>query len=167
MEYEKFQENIRKWAGARNIDTPDCSDGQFLKMIEEWGETARGILRKSEDEAIDGLGDTFVTLEVFAVQQGVVLNYKFCEDIADTMYKMRGPYNSIGYATRSIGLLGINGHNTMNQSYIQEIISQAVIDVMAACFVYNYAPLDCMEAAWLEIKGRKGKKVGNVFVKDE
>lgn len=65
----KTQEII-DWAAERQILTADCAPFQIAKIMEEVGETAAAFLRKDNDKLRDGIGDSFVTLIIFAVQNG-------------------------------------------------------------------------------------------------
>ena len=47
------------------------SHAQMLKVLEEVGETAGAILKKKNQEIIDGLGDSFVTLIILCYQLGL------------------------------------------------------------------------------------------------
>lgn len=64
-------EQIIQWAKARNINTPECAKGQLGKIMEELGETAGAFLKGNREELIDGIGDCFVTLIIFAIQNGL------------------------------------------------------------------------------------------------
>lgn len=61
---------VKAWAVDRNLHTANPRD-QFLKVIEEVGEVAAALARGDEKEVEDGIGDTFVTLIIFAMQQGL------------------------------------------------------------------------------------------------
>ena len=103
MSFDELIENVKMWAASKGIHTPECSQGQIFKIYEEVTEAASAWNNKDQKALIDGIGDSFVTLIIFAMQQ----NLK-----------------------------------------------------------HNLNPTDCLFAAWEEIKGRTGKKVNGVFVKD-
>ena len=63
-------QRIIDWGHARNITTPDCAPYQLGKIMEEVGETAGAFLRKDRKALCDGIGDSLVTLILFAVQNG-------------------------------------------------------------------------------------------------
>jgi len=61
---------IIQWAADRNLLKPENAPYQLAKIMEEVGETAGAFLKKNRDELRDGIGDSFVTLIIFAVQNG-------------------------------------------------------------------------------------------------
>lgn len=91
--------NIRGWAEARNLIQGSTPEKQFVKLIEETGELAAGIMRKNRGAIMDGIGDAVVVLTILAAQHGVTIE-------------------------------------------------------------------ECIDAAWDEIKDRKGRMIDGVFVKE-
>ncbi len=55
-------ERVREWAKNRDLYSKGDPKTQFVKLIEEVGETGRAILKSDEPEIKDGLGDAFVVL---------------------------------------------------------------------------------------------------------
>ena len=55
-------ERVRNWATERGLYEKGDAKTQFVKLIEEVGETGRAILKSDEPEIKDGLGDAFVVL---------------------------------------------------------------------------------------------------------
>ena len=92
--------NVKVWAKEKNLLKKENSQAQMLKVLEEVGETAGALLKNKNQEIIDGLGDSFVTL--------IILSYQ----------------------------LGLE-------------------------------PKDCLQAAWNEIKNRKGKTVNGTFIREQ
>lgn len=91
--------NIRGWAEARNLIQGSTPEKQFVKLVEEIGELAAGIMRKNRGAIMDGIGDAVVVLTILAAQHGVTIE-------------------------------------------------------------------ECIDAAWDEIKDRKGRMIDGVFVKE-
>ena len=92
--------NVRIWADNKNLLREENTQAQMLKVLEEVGETAGALLKKKNQEILDGLGDSFVTLIILCYQLGL-------------------------------------------------------------------EPKDCLQAAWDEIKNRKGKTVNGTFIREE
>jgi hypothetical protein len=63
-------DNVRNWAGDRNIILGSTVQAQFVKLMEEVGELANGISKGRPDEIIDGIGDSMVVLTIIAEQFG-------------------------------------------------------------------------------------------------
>jgi NTP pyrophosphatase (non-canonical NTP hydrolase) len=55
-------ERVREWATVRGLYEKGDPKTQFVKLVEEVGETGRAILKSDEPEIKDGLGDAFVVL---------------------------------------------------------------------------------------------------------
>lgn len=78
-----FDENINNviiWASSRGLLTPQNANKQMLKVMEEIGETASALAKGKQDELIDGIGDSFVTLIILSRQLG--LDPAYCLDRA-------------------------------------------------------------------------------------
>ena len=90
---------ITGWAFDRNLIEGATPRDQFLKLIEEIGETAGAQARGNLDGVKDGIGDAFVVLTILAQQNGFTIT-------------------------------------------------------------------ECVNAAWEEIKDRKGRMVDGVFIKE-
>lgn len=73
-DFETLEKLIIKWASDRNILTPDNDRNQLLKAFEELGETARAELKNNPEGVKDGIGDTIVTLIIYANQNGFTIN---------------------------------------------------------------------------------------------
>lgn len=58
----KELEQIRQWASSRGLYEEGDIKTQFVKLTEEVGELANGILKKNEDDVIDAIGDIVVVL---------------------------------------------------------------------------------------------------------
>ena len=96
---DELIKNVKIWAENKNLLKKENSHAQMLKVLEEVGETAGAILKNKDQEIIDGLGDSFVTLIILCYQLGL-------------------------------------------------------------------EPKDCLQAAWEEIKNRKGKTVNGTFIRE-
>ena len=91
--------NVKIWAEEKNLLQKENSQAQMLKVLEEVGETAGALLKNKNQEIIDGLGDSFVTLIIL-------------------------------------------------------------------CYQLKLEPKECLQAAWNEIKNRKGKTVNGTFIRE-
>lgn len=62
---------IEQWAHDRNLIEGSTPEKQFLKLMEEVGETAGAQARGNLDGVKDGIGDAFVVLTILAAQNGL------------------------------------------------------------------------------------------------
>lgn len=67
MDYVK---SIEAWAKNRGLDETS-SDKQLIKLVEEVGELAEAHNKEWRDKQIDSLGDIFVVLTIYALQNGL------------------------------------------------------------------------------------------------
>lgn len=62
MKVEEIEQNVIKWAMERGFLHSSNIDKQFIKLVEEVGETGKAINNNDKDEIIDGIGDCLVVL---------------------------------------------------------------------------------------------------------
>lgn len=143
QQLKEYQNLILGWAKDKNITREECIPMQKLKLIEEVGEIANAIVKNKKEEQLDGIGDAFVVLTILAEQNkeefetvGVYSNFEDIE-LADLLAMI--------------------------------IYSEYNVDFgvfLELCKRLNLNILDCVSSAWDEIKDRKGRTEGGVFLKD-
>ena len=139
----EYQDLILGWAKDKNITTEECIPMQKLKLIEEVGEIANAIVKNKKEEQLDGIGDAFVVLTILAKQNGeefeVVDVYSNFED------------------TELADLLAMIIYSEYNVDFgvFLELCVKLDLDIV-----------NCVSSAWDEIKDRKGRTEGGVFLKD-
>ena len=159
----ELNELIREWAKARKLDTADPAR-QFLKVMEEFGKELYPLVTTMEEprveEIIDAIGDTHVTLEILALQLGVVPFVSGTKEVAGL--------DNFGLADNMIVALGNIAECIAKDRNAAEYIGYA--QWLNECISYSsidYPPELCIEAAYNEIKDRKGEMRNGVFVKEE
>ena len=70
----EINNQIRDWAKERGLDTADPFK-QALKLIEEVGELAEGLVKGNKKQIIDSIGDVYVVLTIFSLQLGYDIEY--------------------------------------------------------------------------------------------
>ena len=139
----EYQDLILGWAKDKNITREECIPMQKLKLIEEVGEIANAIVKNKKEEQLDGIGDAFVVLTILAKQNGeefeVVDVYSNFED------------------TELADLLAMIIYSEYNVDFgvFLELCVKLDLDIV-----------NCVSSAWDEIKDRKGRTEGGVFLKD-
>jgi len=68
----EFQ-SIRDWAKDKGILDKGNSTTQLVKLLEESGELAKGVLKNNEDEVKDAIGDCVVVLTNLAALRGYTI----------------------------------------------------------------------------------------------
>lgn len=71
MNFEELDYNITNWANDKGLLFNSNHPRQFMKVMEELGETSKAVLKYDEHGIIDGIGDTFVTLIILSRQLGL------------------------------------------------------------------------------------------------
>lgn len=157
-------EKVEQWATDRNLHTAS-PQGQALKVIEEFTEMA--IAYESYDrknDVIDGIGDTYVTLIILCKQTG--LNFKELIEITSHQYST----NDFYLTDTTFIYPALNDLSTGVSKGIKEKIEKSIIDIVAVSNVIadimDESPTDCLKVAYNEIKGRKGRMIDGVFVKE-
>lgn len=148
--FKELSALVKQWAADKDILRRDASPQQYLKILEETGETAAAILRNQPDKIKDGIGDMAVTMIIYAAQKGVAM-------------EGRGKGNSVGSDNFDTQKAFQNFLEYINGGFF--LYAYDMLVILAA--KHSLTLEECLEAAWNEIKDRKGKTVNNVFVKDE
>jgi len=63
---------INNWSTSHGLNEGD-SYKQMIKITEEVGELAQGLLKSNDEQILDSIGDIFITLAVFCQQRGLKL----------------------------------------------------------------------------------------------
>ena len=165
---EYYQGLVKQWAVDRNLIEGSTPEAQCVKLIEEYGELARGIAKQDEALIKDSIGDTLVVCIILAAQLG---SDSFS---IDKLIFERSEVNSANVREK----LMMNGATELGAiSYFINVTNRdidrcigniyALCDTLAeiAC-LYKWSLVDCLEAAYNEIKDRKGRCVDGIFIKE-
>lgn len=71
MKYEELNELIVEWATNKDLIKKDNAKTQMLKVLEEVGELSGALLKDNQEQIIDGIGDSLVTLIILSSQLGL------------------------------------------------------------------------------------------------
>ena len=66
---------VVEWAHDKGLIVKGNAPQQAMKCMEELGETMRAYLKKDRAGLIDGIGDTIVTLIIFAAQNDICIHH--------------------------------------------------------------------------------------------
>ena len=73
MIIDDYVEAINEWAEERGL-RGTSSDKQLNKLVEELGELAEGHNKQHEDQIIDSLGDMFVVMTIYCLQNNISIS---------------------------------------------------------------------------------------------
>lgn len=137
---------IEQWANEKSLLVEDNAPKQYLKFLEEVGETARAILKNDVEEIKDGFGDIAVTIIILASQLGIDVDYTCSWD--DIERRKQGFDYFI---------------DVMGPEYVPKD-ELAYLQIVARSYGYNLT--ECLNIAWNTIKNRTGKTENGIFKKD-
>ncbi|WNN12509.1 MazG-like family protein [Chryseobacterium phage MA9V-2] len=160
QQLEKLEDNVIKWADARNMfdkDNGGTITTQLFKLVEEQGEAFSAKLKNKTDLLKDGTGDQKVCLinmkklfEEFGLGQ---------VDRLELWEKLRLlQLATIGKIAESIltdDVIGVSECIDSLDDILKDLAEADGLDF-----------LECLGIAYDEIKDRKGKMVNRTFVKE-
>lgn len=165
---EYYQRLVRQWAVDRNLIKGSTPEAQCVKLIEEYGELARGIAKQDEALIKDSIGDTLVVCIILAAQLG---SDSFS---IDKLIFERSEVNNNNVREKLV----MNGATELGAiSYFINVTNRdtdrcigniyALCDTLAdIAYLYKWSLADCLIAAYNEIKDRKGRMVDGIFIKE-
>lgn len=145
----EINDKIIKWLRDNKIDTLD-PDKQYLKIIEEVGELARGILKNDLEAIKDAIGDIYVALMGYSLQRNIDFNV------------VKGVTHYPNVRVLKVLLW------SLLQDEISDIditVITGILDVLAN--EHNLTLKECVSHAYNEIKDRDIKIKNGVAVKDD
>lgn len=162
MSFGSFKLKVQTWAKERGIYEHSTPLAQALKAVSEIGEVADAVIKGDHDALKDGIGDTAVCL----------VNLSFMTDIevtgsahGDAEEVDAHPFAAVSSAM--VGLCALHAVEPINHNDLGAALVEAFksLDVLAQVSGLTFE--ECCNAAWKEIKDRKGRMVaGGAFVKE-
>lgn len=162
-----FKEKIEQWAIERELDKKGTVEGQQIKTAEEVAELIIGISKKRKETIKDSIGDIYVTLVIGNMLDKKLdfkeINKSSCQ-LADKVSLNLDKYKDNKQAV----ILCMEGITTsvLQCGYKNDILENAIMNLMGAATVYELNFADCVESAYEEIANRKGKMINGTFVKE-
>ena len=146
---KETNEKIIKWLRDNKIDTLD-PEKQYLKIVEEVGEFARGLLKDDKELIKDAIGDIYVAVMGLRLQTRVVdYNYiSYDITLIDDLMILKTVIVLVGESLKGVGYFGL---------------TTLCLEEMA--IRNNLTLKECVEHAYNEIKNRDIKIIKGVAVK--
>lgn len=161
MTINKLIKLIEQWATDRGLDKNGTVEGQLIKTSEEVAELIIGISKDDIDVIKDSVGDVFVTLVI-----GNMLDRKI--DFDESMRLVRE--QSLMMPKRKIELIHFLIHSLRNllkfEKYSKLDMDRVIKCLHDICDWYELDFTECVESAYKEIAGRKGRVINGTFVKE-
>lgn len=165
---EYYQRLVKQWAVDRNLIDGSTPEAQCVKLIEEYGELARGIAKKDEALIKDSIGDTLVVCIILAAQLGSdsfsidkLIFERTALDVPDVSEKIvvRGA-TELGAISYFINVTNRDIDRCIGNIY-------ALCDTLAEiAYLHKWSLVDCLMVAYNEIKDRKGRCVDGIFIRE-
>lgn len=160
---QQLIKNIEQWAEDRNLIEGSTPQKQFIKLMEEFGELCSGVAKNKPDVIKDSIGDCFVVMVILAAQRKKDEMHSSAE-IAD-QYR----YFNVDIESRLIeALSSLNrlSYELSSPENISALFGLFFIEIVEVARYFDLDIHDCVQAAWDEIKDRKGRMIDGVFVKE-
>lgn len=158
--FDNLMRLIREWGDARNLTAPENLTGQTLKLVSEFGEIADAVHKNDPSMIKDGFGDCMVV----SVMLGAHIGLDFNEVNAFATYGNKrnsdgtGPMAALGRFADSVAKKQLEIQRKELLQFVQDLVD------CSGWFGYNF--VECVSAAYDEIKDRKGVMYNGVFVKE-
>jgi NTP pyrophosphatase (non-canonical NTP hydrolase) len=162
MTFEEFKANVRAWSAERGIYEHSTALAQALKAVSEVGELADAVIKGDRDALIDAIGDVAVCLVNVATMAGLELVVHPELDANDPEVAAEIAASA---AMNVVSLASTAGYRP--NSKVTGYMRGALRDLIDLAAVHGTTFDACCEAAWSQIKDRKGRMVaGGAFVKE-
>lgn len=155
--------NIENWAEARNLIDGSTPKKQFIKLMEEFGELCSGVSKNKIDVVKDSIGDCFVVMVILAAQRKkdemlsvdeIVEHCSYFKiDIEDRLIEMMFGLHRLSYELSSYANISV-------------LFGLCFVELLEVAHHFDLNIHECVQAAWDEIKDRKGRMIDGVFVKE-
>lgn len=165
MSSAKLIKDVQKWGFERGVTEPENAHMQTMKTIEETGELAGAIVRFDRESAVDAFGDILVTMILHNECLGRKLDFILIDGIESTVNFVPDVFTAMN---DFISQLGKPDYYLATGMYDRLKLLEVLRSSTADHFNCATFPtlLDCLQIAYNEIKDRKGKMQGGVFVKE-
>lgn len=124
--------HVLDWAENRNLLQPELAEKQYLKILEELGQTSKAILEDDRPAMIDGFGKIAITFIIFNGQLKCNEEFKF--------HQIVGYNNKIGF------------DDLIRTIYADWIGSMALYKLQLIASNYDLILEDCLEVAYNNLK---------------
>lgn len=150
--------NIENWAEARNLIDGSTPKKQFIKLMEEFGELCSGVSKNKIDVVKDSIGDCFVVT--------VILKCQFKTNLFISPRSLNKNLDVSLILARIARDAALIPKDNLSEHVKFEIISGIIRNLMNISILLDVDFESCVQAAWDEIKDRKGRMIDGVFVKE-
>lgn len=168
MTFEEFKANVQNWAKERGIYEHSTPLAQAMKAGSESGELMDAIIKDQPIDLIDSIGDIAVCLVNYAHMTHNNIDF---QDIDIPTHEVGNSYYSNLYAANAFAEVGLLISKAACKSYDTDHINiksaMYFLEALVISKGLHFSFMDSCEAAWNEIKDRKGfMSSSGAFVKE-
>lgn len=167
----KRKKDIIQWASDRDIIKNSTVQAQLLKTQEELDELKAAVEARDLEEAIDGVGDVLVTLIIAAHMAGIdlekAIELKFAPFMVPSSLLKADCLWQLAWAQRWLDELKMASTVMEDARTFRDRLALVAGAANSIAWTFGGHSEDCLEAAWNEIKDRKGRlNEAGIFVKE-
>lgn len=153
---------VEGWAEVRNIIRGSFAKDQYLKLVAEFGETALAIAEEKQDKIVDGIGDCLVVIIIVAAQLDIsVEECIYMSVLDDRLYEKENKFLRL---SSNLGELA-DAISKKDRRQQELFIGNMVVILANLAHEHDTNIVVCLQAAYDDIKDRKGVMYNGVFVK--
>jgi len=160
---KKLAKLVVEWAEAKGLNKAN-PNAQFKKVYEEIGETSAALLLNDMPEIIDGIGDVYVTLIVLSNQLNIPFDFNDKDEI-EHISENRA-FIDLAFCVGNIGH-HIDSESNYSMGFVSHYIYLACVALSHLAKRRGLTAEQCLQTAYDVISKRKGKMVGDVFIKEK
>lgn len=160
MTMQELIKLIEQWAIDRGLDKNGTVEGQLIKTAEEVAELIIGISKDDIDVIKDSIGDVFVTLVIgnmFEKQISIDDFKEFSQGIKTATHGKIDAISELNHDLSSFYFIARYGRGATRS---------IMLSLVRITNAYHLDFTDCVESAYKEIAGRKGRVIDGTFVKE-
>lgn len=161
MTFDEFKQNVRAWSESRGIYEHSTALAQALKAVSEVGELADAVIKGDREALIDAIGDVAVCLVNVSWLCGIDMQIEATELVdGESSQEIAASVACIVGEVARDAAFDLDDHSCW-------LIGNAMRDLSDLATLNETTIEACCEAAWNQIKDRKGRMVaGGAFVKE-
>lgn len=162
------EQDIIGWGVARNLigaTGEGTRIGQQAKTEEEFRELLEAIETDDRHEQRDAIGDIYVTVVMQAQMWGLTI----ADCCATELVRSEWLGNDSGQHLARLNDAVSQISDAICRDDIDEVkfgISNALVELSGLSSELGFSLAECIDAAWNEIKDRKGRMINGIFVKE-
>jgi hypothetical protein len=166
---------VGQWANARNIVKGSNVKSQFVKLVEENGETFEAVEDCNLESFKDAVGDSTVVNTILLLQMGKNPNeyirepdvkyVKVARDFRSSLFERNTLMTIIKLGRIQGDMAAMVARSKFDK--LPDTIKEFTDCMHHLCHLLGICFAECFEIAYSEIEHRKGSMINDVYVKED